>query len=109
IAGLAGCAAQNSSRVAAPAPAVGRQPNIIFVLADDLGWTDVACFGSRYYETPNIDRLASQGIKFTNGYTCAPNCAPTRAALMSGQYQPRTGIYTVGSIERFNWETRPLR
>src|SRR3954454_9194523 len=85
------------------------RPNIVFILADDLGWTDVACFGSKYYETPNIDRLASQGMKFTNGYTCGPNCAPTRAALMSGQYGPRTGIYTVGSIDRFNWETRTLR
>ncbi len=85
------------------------RPNIIFILADDLGYTDLACCGSRYYETPNIDRLAAQGMRFTSGYTCAPNCAPTRAALMSGQYMPRTGIYTVGSIERFNWRSRPLR
>lgn len=85
-----------------------RPPNIVFILADDLGYTDVACYGSKYYETPNIDRLATQGMRFTDGYAC-PNCAPTRAALMSGQYGPRTGIYTVGSIERFNWRTRPLR
>ena len=86
-----------------------RKPNIVFILADDLGWTDVGCFGSKYYESPNIDRLASQGMRFTNGYSAAPNCAPTRAALMSGQYEPRTGIYTVGSVNRFAWETRPLR
>ncbi|MBI4664567.1 MAG: sulfatase [Verrucomicrobia bacterium] len=85
------------------------KPNIIFILADDLGYTDVACYGSKYYETPNIDRLAAQGMKFTSGYTCGPNCQPTRAALMSGQYGPRTGVYTVGSIERFNWRSRPLR
>lgn len=85
------------------------KPNIIFVLADDLGYTDVACYGSKYYETPNIDRLAQQGMKFTDGYTCGPNCQPTRAALMSGQYGPRTGVYTVGSIDRFNWQSRPLR
>ncbi len=85
------------------------RPNIIFILADDLGYTDLACYGSRYYETPNIDRLAAQGMRFTSGYTCGPNCAPTRAALMSGQYGPRTGIYTVGSIERFNWRSRSLR
>src|SRR6266542_963354 len=83
------------------------KPNIIFILADDLGWTDLGCFGSRYYETPNIDRLAAQGMKFTDGYTCGPNCAPTRAALMSGQYGPRTGIYTVGNIDRFDWHSRP--
>ncbi len=84
-------------------------PNIVFILADDLGYTDVACYGSRYYETPNIDRLAAAGMRFTSGYTCGPNCQPTRAALMSGQYEPRTGVYTVGSIDRFNWQTRPLR
>src|SRR5687767_1650504 len=86
-----------------------RKPNVIFIIADDLGWTDVACYGSKYYETPNIDRLAAQGMRFTSGYTCGPNCQPTRAALMSGQYGPRTGVYTVGGIERFNWRTRPLR
>jgi arylsulfatase A-like enzyme len=85
------------------------RPNIIFVLADDLGYTDVACFGSKYYETPNIDRLAAEGLRFTNGYTCGPNCQPTRAALMSGQYGPRTGVYTVGSIDRFDWQSRHLR
>lgn len=90
-------------------PADVERPNIIFVLADDLGYTDVGCYGSKYYETPNIDRLAAQGIRFTSGYTCGPNCAPTRAALMSGQYGPRTGVYTVGSIERFDWRSRPLR
>lgn len=85
------------------------KPNVIFILADDLGYTDLGCCGSKYYETPSIDRLAAEGMRFTSGYTCAPNCAPTRAALMSGQYMPRTGIYTVGSIERFNWRSRPLR
>lgn len=94
-------------------PAASRQeptrPNIIFILADDLGWTDLGCQGSKYYETPNIDRLAAQGMRFTNGYTCGPNCQPTRAAFMSGQYGPRTGIYTVGGIDRFNWKSRPLR
>ncbi len=85
------------------------QPNVVFILADDLGYTDLGCYGSKYYETPNIDRLAAQGLRLTSGYTCAPNCAPTRATLMSGQYGPRTGIYTVGSIDRFNWESRPLR
>jgi arylsulfatase A-like enzyme len=85
------------------------RPNIIFILADDLGYTDVACYGSRYYETPNIDHLAAQGMRLTSGYTCGPNCQPTRAALMSGQYMPRTGVYTVGSIDRFNWQSRRLR
>lgn len=91
------------------AAAAADKPNIIFILADDLGYTDVACYGSKYYETPNIDRLAAEGLRFTDGYTCGPNCQPTRAALMSGQYGPRTGVYTVGGIDRFNWQSRPLR
>jgi arylsulfatase A-like enzyme len=86
-----------------------KKPNIIYILADDLGWTDLACQGSKYYESPNIDKLASQGMRFTNGYAAAPNCQPSRAALMTGQYEPRTGVYTVGSIDRFDWEIRPLR
>lgn len=84
------------------------KPNIVFILADDLGWTDTATYGSKYYETPNIDRLAAQGMKFTRYHNCQ-NCQPTRAALMSGQYAPRTGVYTVGGIGRFEWEGRPLR
>ena len=94
---------------AAPGAAADRPPNVVFILADDLGWTDVACFGSKYYETPNIDRLAAQGMRLTNGYSCGPNCQPTRAALLTGQYGPRTGVYTVGGIDRFPWQSRPLR
>jgi arylsulfatase A-like enzyme len=85
-----------------------RKPNVIFIMADDLGYTDVAAFGSKYYETPNIDRLASQGLKLLNHHHCQ-NCTPTRAALMSGQYGARTGVYTVGGIDRFDWSSRPLR
>lgn len=88
--------------------AADRPPNIIFIMADDLGYTDVAAFGSKYYETPNIDRLASQGMKLTNHHHCQ-NCTPTRAALLSGQYGARTGVYTVGGIDRFDWSKRPLR
>jgi len=88
--------------------AADSKPNIVFILADDLGYTDVACYGSKYYETPNIDRLAKQGMRFTNYHHCQ-NCTPTRAALMSGQYGARTGVYTVGAIDRFDWQTQPLR
>ena len=93
----------------APAAETAAKPNIVFILADDLGYTDLACFGSGYYETPNLDKLAAQGMKFTDGHTCGPNCQPTRAALLSGQYGPRTGVYTVGGIDRFDWQSRPLR
>src|SRR4051794_28790230 len=91
------------------AATAAERPNVVFILADDLGWTDLACQGSKFYETPNIDRMATQGMRFTSGYTCGPNCQPTRAALMSGQYGPRTGVYTVGGIDRFDWQSRPLR
>jgi arylsulfatase A-like enzyme len=79
--------------------ATPEKPNIVYILADDLGWTDLGCQGSKYYETPNIDRLAAQGIRMLRYYN-SQNCAPTRAVLMSGQYAPRTGIYTVNSLER---------
>lgn len=85
-----------------------KPPNIIFIMADDLGWTDLAVQGSKYYETPNIDRLAAQGTRLLSHHHCQ-NCQPTRAALMSGQYAPRTGVYTVGGIDRFDWTSRPLR
>jgi arylsulfatase A-like enzyme len=90
-----------------PAPAA-EKPNVIFILADDLGWTDLGCQGSKYYETPHIDGLARSGLRFTSAYSCGPNCQPTRAALMSGQYGPRTGVYTVGATDRFDTSRRPL-
>ena len=72
-----------------------RPPNIILILMDDMGWRDVGFMGNRFVETPNIDRLAKKGLIFSQAYASAPNCAPTRACLMSGQYTPRHGIYTV--------------
>src|SRR5690606_26815920 len=99
----------NISSAPTASAADAKRPNIIFILADDLGYTDVACYGSKYYETPNIDRMAAEGVRFTDGYTCGPNCQPTRAALHSGQYGPRTGVYTVGNIDRFNWRQCSLR
>ena len=87
----------------APAP-----PNIVLFYIDDLGWRDVGFMGSAYYETPNIDRLAERGIVFTQAYANAPNCAPSRASLLTGQYTPRHGIYTVGSPERGQARLRKL-
>jgi arylsulfatase A len=76
--------------VAAPAPAAAR-PNIILILADDLGWADLGCYGNTFNETPNIDRLAKQGVRFTQFYA-GPVCSPTRASIQSGQNQARLGI-----------------
>lgn len=72
-----------------PAAAGRQRPNIVFMLIDDLGWTDVGCFGSKYYETPNIDRLAAQGMRFTDAYAACPVCSPTRASIMTGKYPAR--------------------
>jgi arylsulfatase A-like enzyme len=83
-------------------------PNIVFIFIDDLGYKDLGCYGSRYYETPHIDKLAGQGMRFTSAYSNAPNCAPTRACLISGQYTPRHGVYTVGSPERGKARLRKL-
>lgn len=79
--------------------AKAEKPNIVLVLADDLGWTDVGCYGSKYYETPNLDRLAKQGMRFTDAYVAAPQCSPARATLIFGQYPPGTGCYAVGATD----------
>ena len=78
----------------------GRAPNIVLILADDLGWKDTGYQGSDFYETPNIDRLADDGVVFPNAYACGANCAPSRACLLSGQYTPRHGVFAVDSTER---------
>ena len=69
-----------------------RRSNIIIILTDDLGWRELGSYGNRFNQTPNLDRLADEGVKFTRAYAAAPVCSPTRAALMTGQYPGRTGI-----------------
>ncbi len=85
-----------------------KKPNFIIFFVDDLGWNDVGYMGSKYYETPHIDQMAKEGMVFTNAYANAPNCAPSRACLMSGQYSPRHGVYTVGRPDRGKVENRKL-
>lgn len=75
------------ARAAAP-----RRPNVIFILADDLGWRDTGIYGSKLYRTPNIDKLASRGVRFTNAYAACPLCSPTRASILTGQWPARLGI-----------------
>jgi len=77
-----------------------RKPNIVLIFADDLGWKDVGYQGSDFNETPNIDRLAKEGMVFTAGYAAAGNCAPSRACLVSGTYTPRHHVYAVGNTGR---------
>jgi arylsulfatase A-like enzyme len=77
-----------------------KKVNVVFIFVDDWGWTDLSSSGSHYYETPNIDKLAKEGMRFTQAYSVGPNCAPSRASLMTGKYTPRHGIFTVGNSDR---------
>jgi len=72
-----------------------QKPNVILILIDDMGWRDTGFAGNRFIQTPNIDKLAGRGTIFSQAYAAAPNCAPTRACLLTGQYPPRHGVYTV--------------
>lgn len=77
------------------------KPNIIFIMADDLGWQDVGFMGSQWFETPNLDKLADESLVFTDAYMY-PTCSPSRTALLTGQQSFRTGVYTVPVLERGN-------
>jgi len=83
---LAGTPVSTTTRAADPPT---KQPNIVFLLADDLGWTGLRCFGSDFYETPNLDRFAQTGMKFTSAYSACTVCSPTRASIMTGMYPAR--------------------
>jgi arylsulfatase len=86
--------------VSSMSPAADRQPNIIYIMADDLGYNELGCYGQKKIETPNIDRLATQGMRFTQHYTSAPVCAPARCSLMTGRHGGH-------ALVRNNMEFRP--
>ncbi|GAB2806854.1 sulfatase [Ferruginibacter profundus] len=71
---------------------IQRPPNVVVILADDLGWYDLSSYGSTFYETPNLDALAKKGIRFTQGYATCPVCSPSRASMMTGKYPVKTGV-----------------
>ncbi len=75
-------------------------PNIVFIIADDLGWMDVGYNGQQFYETPNIDRLAKEGMVMNRFYPGAANCAPSRACLLTGNYTPRHKVYLPQGVSR---------
>ena len=89
-----GAAALATPRRPAAAASDTTRPNIVLFLVDDMGWMDTSVYGSRYYETPNMERLARRGMLFTDAYTASPLCSPTRASIMTGKYPARTGITT---------------
>src|SRR3954468_8821144 len=66
--------------------------NFIVILMDDLGWADVGCYGSTFYETPNIDRMGARGVRFTVAYAACPLCSPSRAGIMTGKFPARVGV-----------------
>ena len=78
---------QNESRITS-GQAGSSKPNFVFILIDDWGWTDLACYGSSFYETPSMDKLAREGIRFTDAYATCPVCSPTRASILTGKYPP---------------------
>jgi arylsulfatase A-like enzyme len=77
------------------------RPNVLYIMADDLGWGDLSCYGRPDYRTPNLDRLASEGVRFTQAYSAAPVCTPTRCAFVTGRYPART---PVGLEEPLTWK-----
>src|SRR5688572_15587007 len=90
VGAVVGAVAAGGAAVAAPRPK--RPPNIVFVMADDLGYGDLSCYGRREYRTPNLDRLAAEGVRFTNAYSASPVCTPTRCAFVTGRYPARAAI-----------------
>src|SRR5437763_12918324 len=99
------CFLQTSAAALAGLPRLGTaaaaKMNFVVILMDDLGWADVGCYGSTFYETPNIDRLAARGIRFTNAYAACPVCSPSRAWTMTGQFPARVGVtnYLPGKLQ----------
>ncbi|MBJ6367008.1 sulfatase [Snuella sedimenti] len=102
---LIGCKSENKTTAVEVNP---KKPNIVLINIDDLGWKDLGFMGSPYYETPNLDKLAQEGMVFTNAYAGAANCAPSRACLISGLNTPRHGVYTVSPSDRGHKKTRKL-
>ena len=93
--------------LAFPAFAADPRPNIIFILADDLGYGEVGCFGSKVIQTPNIDRMAREGVKLTQFYAGAPVCAPSRSVLMTGLHTGHTRVR--GNAGKANRAAQNLR
>lgn len=91
IGGAIGTAAAAGAILSAPVNAAER-PNFLFILADDLGWGDLSCYGRPDYRTPNLDDLARQGMRFTNAYSAAPVCTPTRVGFHTGRYPARLPV-----------------
>jgi len=95
----AGASAQSAKSAKDTRPPTKR-PNVLYIMADDMGWGDLSCYGRPDYRTPNLDRLASEGTRFNHAYSAAPVCTPTRCAFVTGRYPART---PVGLEEPLAW------
>ncbi|NNF32524.1 MAG: sulfatase [Saprospiraceae bacterium] len=101
---ISACSCSNKNEV------IEGRPNILFILADDLGYSDLSCMGSKYYETPNIDAIADNGMVFTDGYAGCQVCSPSRATIMTGQFASRHGITDwIGAPTGINWQEKKKR
>ena len=85
-----------TGHLTANASAKTQKPNIILILADDLGYADLGCYGNSHVQTPHLDRMASNGMRFTDFHSNGPMCSPTRASILTGRYQQRVGVDGVG-------------
>lgn len=86
------------------APVKSKRPNIVFILTDDLGYGDLACYGHTFHKTPNLDRLASQGVRFTDFVVSWPACTPSRGSILTGRYPQRNGLYDMIRNNEVNWK-----
>lgn len=93
-----------SAAAALAAPAQTRKPNIIFILADDLGYADLGCTGDATVKSPNIDGIAREGVRFTDFTVCWPACTPSRSAILTGRYPQRNGLYDMIRNNEVNWK-----
>jgi arylsulfatase A-like enzyme len=91
VGGALGAAAAAKAALGSPA-ATNTRPNILFIFADDMGWGDLSCYGRPDYQTPHLDKLARQGMRFTNAYSAAPVCTPTRVGFHTGRYPARLPV-----------------
>ncbi|NRB53785.1 MAG: sulfatase [Saprospiraceae bacterium] len=100
----------SSCMESAPSSSSTAPPNIVFILADDLGWADLPSYGNTFHETPNLDRLRKEGMLFSNAYAAAPVCSPTRASIQAGQYPARMGIndFITGHWRPYEQMTVPI-